>query len=129
MVGNNQISETEFLNAIEFLIESGIINISSYNCDQNEDRDRNGVPDIIEEAPLDFLPGVIAFSKRFVMLIYHILIFQMQSCLTMFRHSNLQGADFSNIDHSRYSICVVQIYHIQILRVLIFPHIIGKNHL
>ena len=48
----DQISETEFLNAIKFLIESGIINISSYNCDQSEDRDRNGVPDIIDTAPV-----------------------------------------------------------------------------
>ena len=30
----DQISETEFVNAIKFLIESGLINISSYNCDQ-----------------------------------------------------------------------------------------------
>ena len=49
---NDEISETEFLNAIEFLINIGIINISNYNCDQNEDRDRNGVPDIIEETPV-----------------------------------------------------------------------------
>ena len=48
----DQISETEFVNAIKFLIESGLINISSYNCDQSEDRDRNGVPDIIETAPV-----------------------------------------------------------------------------
>ena len=48
----DQISETEFVNAIKFLIESGIINISSYNCDQSEDSDRNGVPDIIETAPV-----------------------------------------------------------------------------
>ena len=48
----NQISETEFVNAIKFLIESGLINISSYTCDQSEDRDRNGVPDIIETAPV-----------------------------------------------------------------------------
>ena len=48
----DQISETEFVNAIKFLIESGLINISSYNCDQSEDRDRNGVPDIIEKSPV-----------------------------------------------------------------------------
>jgi len=48
----DQISETEFLNAIQFLIESGLISISNYNCDQNEDLDRNGIPDIIEEAPI-----------------------------------------------------------------------------
>ena len=44
----DQISETEFLNAIQFLIESGLISISNYNCDQNEDLDRNSIPDIIE---------------------------------------------------------------------------------
>ena len=48
----DQISETEFVNAIKFLIESGIVNISSYNCDQSEDRDRNGVPDLIETVPV-----------------------------------------------------------------------------
>ena len=48
----DQISETEFVNAIKFLTESGLINISSYNCDQSEDRDRNGVPDIIDTAPV-----------------------------------------------------------------------------
>ena len=100
----DQISETEFVNAIKFLIESGIINISSYNCDQSEDRDRNGVPDIIDTAPvlsgrLDDLMetdykfeikiGVIViFQKIYLithsaMLIYHILIFQIQSCLIL----------------------------------------------
>ena len=34
----DKISETEFVNSIKFLIESGLINISSYNCDQSEDR-------------------------------------------------------------------------------------------
>ena len=43
----DQISETEFLNAIQFLIGAGVINISNYNCDQNEDQNRNGVPDVI----------------------------------------------------------------------------------
>ena len=53
MVGQrDQISETEFLNAIQFLIEAGIINISQYNCDQNEDKNRNNIPDYIEQAPV-----------------------------------------------------------------------------
>ena len=49
---NDQISETEFLNAIQFLIEAGIINVSQYNCDQNEDKNRNNIPDYIEQAPV-----------------------------------------------------------------------------
>ena len=59
----DQISETEFLNAIQFLIKSGLISISNYNCDQNEDLDRNGVPDIIEEAPVLSVLSKQEYSK------------------------------------------------------------------
>ena len=49
---NDQISETEFLNAIKFLIEAGIINMSHYSCNENEDKNRNNIPDYIEEIPV-----------------------------------------------------------------------------
>jgi len=115
----NQISETEFLNAIEFLIESGLINISSYNCDQSEDRDRNGVPDIIETAPVlsersSNDPSSAKFKNKnwsncyFPKDLSHYTFFGVDLSYsdfsdsklfnTMFDQVNLQGADLSNID-------------------------------
>ncbi len=117
----DQISETEFLNTIQFLIESGIINISSYNCDQSEDRDRNGVPDIIETAPalsgLDsslLVPDDREFTDKnwsncyFPKDLSHYIFTNVDLSYsdfsdsklfnTMFDQVNLQGADLSNID-------------------------------
>jgi uncharacterized protein YjbI with pentapeptide repeats len=117
----DQISETEFVNAIKFLIESGIINISSYNCDQSEDRDRNGVPDLIETAPV--LSGHSSDEARemghrfenknwsncyFPKDLSHYVFYNVDLSYsdfsdaklfnTMFDRSNLQGADLSNVD-------------------------------
>ena len=117
----DQISETEFVNAIKFLIESGLINISSYNCDQSEDRDRNGVPDIIETAPV--LSGLdtslLVLDDRkftdknwsncyFPKDLSHYTFINVDLSYsdfsdsklfnTMFDQVNLQGADLSNID-------------------------------
>ena len=117
----DQISETEFVNAIKFLIESGLINISSYNCDQSEDRDRNGVPDIIETAPV--LSGLdtslvvlddMEFTDKnwsncyFPKDLSHYTFINVDLSYsdfsdsklfnTMFDQVNLQGADLSNID-------------------------------
>jgi len=121
----NQISETEFLNAIEFLIESGLINISSYNCDQSEDKDRNGVPDLIETTPI--LSGLSSeeWKNSFAWDVSVIADKNWSNCYfpkdlshyefkridfsysdfsdvilfnTVFWKSNLQGADFSNVD-------------------------------
>jgi len=117
----DQISETEFVNAIKFLIESGLINISSYNCDQSEDRDRNGVPDIIETAPV--LSGLdtsllvlddTEFTDKnwsncyFPKDLSHYTFTNVDLSYsdfsdsklfnTMFDEVNLQGADLSNID-------------------------------
>ena len=119
----DQISETEFLNAIQFLIKSGLISISNYNCDQNEDLDRNGVPDIIEEA---LVLSVLSSEKYSKLTIGDSDIFvnkNWSNCYfpkdlshytfknsdlsnadfsdaklfnTFFNKSNLQGADFSN---------------------------------
>jgi len=115
----DQISETEFLNAIKFLIESGIINISSYNCDQSEDRDRNGVPDIIDTAPVlserssESIKNYEFENKNwsncyFPKDLSHYIFTKTDltnadftdSKLfnTMFDTANLQGADFSNTD-------------------------------
>ena len=117
----NQISETEFLNAVEFLIEYGLINISSYNCDQNEDHDRNGVPDLIEAAPIliglsandkDVIDGLFTDKNwsycYFPKDLSHYefkrvdLSYSDFSDATLFNtafiHSNLHDADFSNID-------------------------------
>ena len=119
---NNMISETEFLNAIQFLIEAGIINISNYNCDQNEDLDRNGIPDIIEEAPvlsgmsadLDFykintvfenknwsncyFPKDLSFYTFNNVDLSYSDFSDAKLFNTMFDESNLLGADFSNIN-------------------------------
>ena len=119
---NDQISETEFLNAIQFLIESGIIGISNYNCDQNEDLDRNGIPDIIEEAPvlsgmptdqhLDeinmvfenknwsncYFPKDLSFYKFRNTDLSYSDFSDAKLFNTMFDESNLLGADFSNIN-------------------------------
>ena len=117
----DQISETEFVNAIKFLIESGLINISSYNCDQSEDRDRNGVPDIIETAPvLSVLDSSLLvlddteFTDKnwsncyFPKDLSHYTFTNVDLSYsdfsdsklfnTMFDQVNLQGADLSNID-------------------------------
>ena len=117
----DQISETEFVNAIKFLIESGLINISSYNCDQSEDRDRNGVPDIIETAPvLSWLdPSLLVLDDTeftdknwsncyFPKDLSHYTFINVDLSYsdfsdsklfnTMFDQVNLQGADLSNID-------------------------------
>jgi len=117
----DQISDTEFLNAIKFLIESGLINISSYNCDQSEDRDRNGVPDIIEIAPVlserdmkDVLEMGSMFENKNWSNCYfpkdlshyyfsnidlsHSDFSDAKLFNTMFEVVNLQGADLSNID-------------------------------
>ena len=121
----NQISETEFLNAIEFLIESGLINISSYNCDQNEDHDRNGVPDLIETTPIIPRLSSEEWGNSFAWDASLITDKNWSNCYfpkdlshyefkridfsysdfsdaklfgTQFSQSNLQGADFSNTD-------------------------------
>jgi uncharacterized protein YjbI with pentapeptide repeats/DNA-binding beta-propeller fold protein YncE len=117
----DQISDTEFLNTIKFLIESGLINISSYNCDQSEDRDRNGVPDIIETAPVlsernwnDVLEMGYMFENKNWSNCYfpkdlsyyyfsntdlsHSDFSDAKLFNTMFEAVNLQGADLSNID-------------------------------
>ena len=116
----DQISETEFLNTIQFLIESGIINISSYNCDQSEDRDRNGVPDIIEETPVlsgmptdqhfdeisivfenknwsnCYFPKDLSFYKFYNTDLSYSDFSDAKLFNTMFDQSILLGADFSN---------------------------------
>jgi len=116
-----QISDTEFLNAIGFLIESGVINISNYSCDQNEDQDGNGVPDLIETAPvisgLSVDENIINdntfasknwsncyFPKdlshyRFIDVDLSYSDFSDSKLFnTMFEQVNLQGANLSNID-------------------------------
>nr|AIE96533.1 tripartite motif-containing protein 71 (TRIM71) [uncultured marine thaumarchaeote AD1000_80_F03]AIF04017.1 tripartite motif-containing protein 71 (TRIM71) [uncultured marine thaumarchaeote KM3_16_E08] len=95
----DQISETEFLNAIQFLIESGLINISSYNCDQSEDRDRNGVPDIIETAPV--LSGLdssllILDDTEFANKNWSNCYFPKDLSHYTFRNSDLTNADFTD---------------------------------
>ena len=119
----NQISEIEFLNAIEFLIETGIINISSYNCDQSEDRDRNGVPDLIETAPIIselsaeewfsseivsefidknwsncYFPKDLSHYEFFNVDLSYSDFSDSELFNTVFIGSNLQGADFSDTD-------------------------------
>ena len=116
----DQITETEFVNAIKFLIESGIINISSYNCDQSEDRDRNGVPDVIETTPVlsgmptgqhyneiskmfenknwsnCYFPKDLSFYKFYNTDLSYSDFSDAKLFNTMFEQSNLLGADFSN---------------------------------
>ena len=46
------ISETEFVNSIEFLIESGLISLTNFDCNPNEDQNKNNIPDDIENAPI-----------------------------------------------------------------------------
>jgi len=116
----DQISETEFLNAIQFLIESGLINISNYNCNQNDDLDRNGIPDIIEETPVlsgvpidqhfneisktfenknwsnCYFPKDLSFYKFYNTDLSYSDFSDAKLFNTMFDQSNLLGADFSN---------------------------------
>ena len=114
------ISETEFLNAIQFLIESGLISISNYNCNQNDDLDRNGIPDIIEETPVlsgmptdqhlneisrvfenknwsnCYFPKDLSFYKFYNTDLSYSDFSDAKLFNTMFDQSNLLGADFSN---------------------------------
>ena len=114
------ISETEFLNAIQFLIESGLISISNYNCNQNDDLDRNGIPDIIEETPVlsgmptdqhfdeisivfenknwsnCYFPKDLSFYKFYNTDLSYSDFSDTKLFNTMFEQSNLLGADFSN---------------------------------
>jgi len=45
---NDAISETEFVTAIEFLVENGIISTKTHSCDPAEDTNHNGIPDDFE---------------------------------------------------------------------------------
>ena len=116
----DQISETEFLNAIQFLIQAGLINISNYNCDQNEDLDRNGVPDTIEKSPVltglpeinetaewspefenknwsnCYFPKDLSFYKFTNVDLSYSDFSDSKLFNTIFENSNLLGADFSN---------------------------------
>ena len=119
----DKISEIEFVNAIVYLINTGIINISNYDCDQNEDQDRNGVPDIIEGAIVlsgmtvgeiteknvsmefenknwsncYFLTDLSHYKFRNIDFSYSDFS-DAKLFNTMFDQVNLQGADLSNID-------------------------------
>nr|AIF12243.1 tripartite motif-containing protein 71 (TRIM71) [uncultured marine thaumarchaeote KM3_54_H01]AIF12325.1 tripartite motif-containing protein 71 (TRIM71) [uncultured marine thaumarchaeote KM3_55_A12] len=114
------ISETEFLNAIQFLIEFGLISISNYNCNQNDDLDRNGIPDIIEETPVlsgmptdqhyneisktfenknwsnCYFPKDLSFYKFYNTDLSYSDFSDAKLFNTLFDQSNLLGADFSN---------------------------------
>ena len=117
----DQISETEFLNAIQFLIGAGVINISNYNCDQNEDQNRNGVPDVIEEIPVIsgmsvsdaleinrvfenknwsncYFPKDLSFYKFKNVDLSYSDFSDSKLFNAMFVESTLLGADFSNTD-------------------------------
>ena len=45
------ISETEFVNAVEFLIKDGIISLEKTGCNENVDINKNNMPDEIENLP------------------------------------------------------------------------------
>jgi len=92
----DQISETEFLNAIKFLIESGIINISSYNCDQSEDRDRNGVPDIIDTAPVLSERSSLGSFNKFENKNWSNCYFPKDLSHYIFSNADLTNADFTD---------------------------------
>ena len=88
----DSISEKEFLNAIEYLIKLGIINIKNSLCDKNEDTNRNGIPDELEN--IKNIQNFTNFEFRnqnwnnclFIGDLSHIGIF----------NSDLRNADFSN---------------------------------
>jgi len=143
----DQISETEFVNAIKFLIESGIINISSYNCDQSEDRDRNGVPDIIDTAPVLSERSSLGSFHKFENKNWSNCYFPKDLSHYTFKNSDLSNADFSDaklfntmfdiqifkvltfqIPTFKVQCFIHQIFHTQILKTLIFLQTIGKNH-
>ena len=44
------IDDNTFVQGIEFLVKNGIITIPNFNCNENDDLDRNGIPDEIENA-------------------------------------------------------------------------------
>ena len=115
------ISETEFLNAIQFLIKAGLINILNSNCDQNEDQDRNGIPDIVEKSSVltghntdeevtknrvfenknwsnCYFPKDLSFYNFVNVDLSYSDFSDARLFNTMFDESNLLGADFSNTD-------------------------------
>ena len=95
------ISEQEFVNAIEFLIKSGVIHIPNFNCISSEDNNANNIPDEIEIAP-----NLLGMSLDEMMSMRDSTFFndkdwsncKMPTELSSYRFSNMNftNTDFSN---------------------------------
>jgi len=98
---DNQIPDSTFLDGIKFLIKNGIITISNSNCDENEDTNRNGIPDATENVPV--LLGItsdefikILTKTSFVNKDWSNCIFQGDLSYYIFNNVNLTNATFLN---------------------------------
>ena len=96
---NDAISETEFVTAIEFLIENGIISTKTHSCDPAEDTNHNGIPDELEN--LSILKNTQELDTDdylFKNKNWSNCVFPADSLISIsrFTTSNLENADFSN---------------------------------
>ena len=96
---NDAISETEFVTAIEFLVENGIISTKTHSCDPAEDTNHNGIPDDFENISilkntqeLD-ADGYVFKNKN-----WSNCVFPEDSLIGDYKfiESNLENVDFSN---------------------------------
>ena len=81
------ISEKEFIRSIEFLIESGLISLTNLNCNPNEDKNKNQIPDEIENGSSTSLFKNEDWSN---------CIFPIDLSYYIFENVNFTNADFSN---------------------------------
>ena len=91
------ISETEFINSIEFLIKSGLISLTNFNCNPNEDKNKNQIPDEIENIPIlrdsefPLISKIVIENKD-----WSNCIFPIDLSHYIFYNINFTNADFSN---------------------------------
>jgi len=89
------ISETEFINSIEFLIKSGLISLTNSNCNFDEDKNKNKIPDEIENIPIIIYSEItekdIIKNKD-----WSNCIFPIDLSHHSFFNINFTNADFSN---------------------------------
>jgi len=92
---NDAISETEFINSIEFLIKSGLISLTNFNCNPSEDKNKNQIPDELENIPIirdSEIPKKFLFKNKD----WSNCIFPMDLSHYIFNNVNFTNADFSN---------------------------------
>ena len=91
------ISEAEFITSIEFLIESGLISLTNFSCNSDEDKNKNKIPDELENIPIirdSEIPKKVLFNNKD----WSNCIFPMDLSHYSFNNVNFSNSDFSNSD-------------------------------